>query len=208
MSANRFMPLAVMLMLAVLSLFSDSAKGQSSKTPLIPEVTILRGEFQQIRTLKGFRNPLKSEGRFLVSKSNGVIWQNLKPFPSQIRISNSGKIVNLSKINTTQKAGQKITNPKPNAGMNKIMLAMLSGNQAEMAKYFKIERTESNGIWTLQLQPKAGMARVFAHIEIKGDRYIQQVLMQEKSGDQTELHFSALSEVPNTLTPEEKKYFE
>lgn len=208
MSANRFMPLGVMLLLAMLSVFSVSAKGQSSKMPLIPEVTVLRGEFQQIRTLKGFRNPLKSEGRFLVSKSNGVIWQNLKPFPSQILISNTGKIVNLSNKNTAQKAGQKNKNSKPNAGMNKIMLAVLSGNQAEMAKYFKIERTESNGTWTLQLQPKGGMARVFAHIEINGDRHIKQVLMQEKSGDQTELHFSALSEVPNTLTPEEKKYFE
>jgi hypothetical protein len=204
MSAYRFMQLAAMLMLVVSGLFSGPTHGQSNRTPLIPEVTILRGEFEQIRTLKGFRNPLKSEGRFLVSKANGVIWQSLKPFPSQIRISNSGKIVNLSNKSIDQKANNK----KPNAGMNKIMLAVLSGNQAEMAKYFKIERTESNGVWTLQLQPKGGMARVFAHIEIKGDRHIKQVLMQEKSGDQTELHFSSLSEVPNTLTPEEKKYFE
>lgn len=204
MSVYRFTPLAVVLMLVVSSLFSGPGNGQSSKTPLIPEVSILRGEFEQIRTLKGFRKPLKSEGRFLVSKANGVIWQNLKPFPSQIRISNSGKIVNLSNKNAAAKA----SNKKPNAGMNKIMLAVLSGNQTEMAKYFKIERTESNGVWTLQLQPKGGMARVFAHIEIKGDRHIKQVLMQEKSGDQTELHFSALSEIPNTLSAEEKKYFE
>ena len=92
--------------------------------------------------------------------------------------------------------------------MNKIMLAMLSGDQAAMAKYFKIQRTESNGNWTLQLQPKGSMARVFAHVEMTGDRYIRQVLMQEKSGDKTELRFSALSEVPNTLSAEEKKYFQ
>ena len=204
MTGYRFMPIAVMLVLAALSFFSGPAKGQSRTTPLIPEVTILRGEFHQVRTLKGFRNPLKSEGRFLVSKANGVIWQNLKPFPSQILISNSGKIVNLSNKNADPK-NKKV---KANAGMNKIMLAVLSGNQNEMAKYFKIDRAETNGVWTIQLQPKGGMARVFAHIEIKGDQYIKQVIMQEKSGDQTELHFSALSEVPNTLTLEEKKYFE
>ena len=204
MSAYRVMQIAVLLILVVLSVFSSPTKGQSSKNSLIPEVNILRGEFQQIRTLKGFRNPLKSEGRFLVSKANGVIWQSLKPFPSQILISNTGKIVNLSNKNINQKAGSK----KPNAGMNKIMLAVLSGDQAAMEKYFKIQRTESNGAWTMQLQPKGGMARVFAHIEINGDRHIKQVFMQEKSGDKTELIFSALSEVPNTLTAEEKKYFE
>ncbi len=204
MKVSHFMPFAAMLMMVVLSLLSGTVKAKISNQALIPEVTILRGEFEQIRTLKGFRNPLKSEGRFLISKADGVIWQNIKPFPSQIMISNTGKIVNLSNKNP----GLKNNNKKPNPGMNKIMLALLSGNQADMAKYFKIERTESNGIWTLQLQPKGGMARVFSHIEIKGDRHIKQVLMQEKSGDQTELHFSALSEVPNTLTPEEKNYFE
>ena len=57
---------------------------------------------------------------------------------------------------------------------------MLSGDQAEMAKYFNILRSESNGVWTLQLQPKGGMARVFSRVEVKGNRYIQKVLMEEK----------------------------
>lgn len=188
----------------VLCTLSGAVSAQAASKSLIPEVNILRGEFEQIRYLKGFRNPLKSEGRFLLSKADGVVWQSLKPFPSQIVVSKSGKIVDLGKKQSTVKQGSK----KPNTAMSKIMLAMLSGDQAEMAKYFKVQRSESNGLWTLQLQPKGGMARVFSHIEVNGDRYIHQVVMQEKSGDKTELRFSALSEVPSSLSAEEKKYFQ
>lgn len=182
---------------------SGESNAQAKKPGLIPEVNILRGNFEQTRYLKGFQKPLKSEGRFLVSKADGVVWQGVKPFPSMILVRNSGAIVNLDQKKNPVTARTK----KPNAAMSKIMLAMLSGDQAEMAKYFNIQRSESNGVWTLQLQPKGGMARVFSRVEVKGSRYIQKVVMEEKSGDKTELEFSAVSEVPNFLSTEEMKYF-
>lgn len=207
MSNNGFFRSCSLFVFVLLGMISSDAiaqAAQAKKTSLIPEVNILRGNFEQTRYLKGFRNPLKSEGRFLVSKANGVVWQGLKPFPSLILVRNSGAIVNLDQKKNPVKPNAK----KPNPAMSKIMLAMLSGDQAEMAKYFKIQRTESNGIWTLQLQPKGGMARVFSRVEVKGDRYIQKVVMEEKSGDKTELAFSAVSEVPNSLSAEELKYFQ
>lgn len=192
------------LFFVLLGAISGDTNAQAKKVSLIPEVEILRGSFEQIRYLKGFRNPLKSEGRFLVSKANGVVWQGVKPFPSKIWIKNSGAIVNLEQKKSSAKPNIK----KPNAAMSKIMLAMLSGDQAEMEKYFKIQRTENDGIWTLQLRPKGGMARVFSRVEVAGERYIQKVLMEEKSGDRTELNFRDVSEAPNTLSPEEMRYFQ
>ena len=203
MSARRIIGWSAFFLLAMTFVVSGETLAQVKSTPLIPEVNILRGEFEQVRYLKGFKNPLKSEGRFLVSKSHGVVWQGIKPFPFRILIRNSGAIVNLDQPKTT---ARKKAN-KPNAAMSKIMLAMLSGNQAEMAKHFTIQRTESKGIWTLQLRPKGGMARVFSRVEISGDRYIHKVAMEEKSGDKTELSFSAVSEAPDSLSADELKYF-
>ena len=191
------------LILILLGTLSDESDAQAKQPGLIPEVNILRGNFEQTRYLKGFQKPLKSEGRFLVSKANGVVWQGMKPFPSRILIRNSGAVVNLDQNKNPVEARTK----KPNAAMSKIMLAMLSGDQDEMAKYFNIQRSESNGVWTLQLQPKGGMARVFSRVEVKGSRNIQKVVMEEKSGDKTELEFSAVSEVPDSLSAEEMKYF-
>ena len=202
--STRIILAALFFALMLSGMFCSTVYAQAKKDSLIPEVNILRGNFEQVRYLKGFKNPLKSEGRFLVSKSNGVVWQGIKPFPSLILVRNSGAIVNLDQ----KKASVKKSGKKPNAAMNKIMLAMLSGDEAELAKYFKIQRSENNGIWNLQLQPKGGMARVFTRVEVKGDRYIQKLLMEEKSGDKTELNFSAVNEVPNSLSAEELKYFQ
>ncbi len=203
MSARRIIGWSAFFLLAMTFVVSGETLAQVKSTPLIPEVNILRGEFEQVRYLKGFKNPLKSEGRFLVSKFHGVVWQGIKPFPSRILIRNSGAIVNLDQPKTT---ARKKAN-KPSAAMSKIMLAMLSGNQAEMAKHFTIQRTEAKGIWTLQLHPKGGMARVFSRVEMNGDRYIHKVVMEEKSGDKTELRFSAVSEMPDSLSADELKYF-
>ena len=203
MITNRIIGWFAFFLLAMTPVLTGESHAQVKSNPLIPEVNILRGDFEQVRSLKGFKNPLKSEGRFLVSKAHGVVWQGIKPFPSRILIRNSGAIVNLdqSKATSVKKA------KKPNAAMSKIMLAMLSGNQAEMAKHFTIQRTESKGIWTLQLQPKGGMARVFSRVEMNGDRYIHKVVMEEKSGDKTEIRFSAVSELPDSLSADELKYF-
>lgn len=191
------------LILVILAAMSGECRAQEKAASLVPEVTILRGDFEQVRYLKGFKNPLISKGRFLVSKANGVVWQGITPFPSRILIKNSGAIVNLDQRKTTTNKTAK----KPNTTMSKIILAVLSGDQAEIAKYFAIKRSESNGLWTLQLQPKGGMVHVFSRIEIKGERYIHQVIMEGKSGEKTELNFSAVSEVPNYLSAEELKYF-
>lgn len=203
MRVNSTIKCFVFSLLAMLAILSGESRAQTKAASLVPEVNILRGDFQQIRYMKGFKNPLKSEGRFLVLKSDGVVWQGVKPFPSKILIRNSGAIVNLDQTKTTKKKKAK----KPNAAMSKIMMAMLSGDQAEIAKHFTVQRSENKGLWNLQLQPKGGMARVFSRIEMKGERYIHQVVMEEKSGDKTELNFSAVSEVPDSLSAEELKYF-
>lgn len=203
MRMNTVIQCIVLLLLAILAVMGSESRAQTKTASLVPEVNILRGDFIQVRYMKGFKNPLKSEGRFLVSKSKGVVWQGIKPFPSKILIRNSGAIVNLDQTKTSAKK----KTAKPNAAMSKIMLAMLSGDQSEIAKHFTIQRSESQGIWVLQLQPKGGMARVFSRIEMKGERYIHQVIMEEKSGDKTELNFSAVSEVPNSLSVEELAYF-
>jgi len=200
---NTVIQCIVFLLLAIPAVLGGESRAQTTTSSLVPEVNILRGNFVQVRYMKGFKNPLKSEGRFLVSKANGVVWQGIKPFPSKILIRNSGVIVNLDQAKTTAKK----KTAKPNAAMSKIMLAMLSGDQAEISKHFTVQRSESKGIWTLQLQPKGGMARVFSRIEMTGERYIHQVIMEEKSGDKTEMNFTAVSEVPDSLSADELAYF-
>jgi len=46
---------------------------------------VLKGEFEQTKTLKGFRNALVSKGEFLVARGQGVWWHTREPFETVAR---------------------------------------------------------------------------------------------------------------------------
>jgi hypothetical protein len=50
-------------------------------TQAVARPDVLRGQFSQEKQVSGFRNPLRSQGRFVVARQHGVIWTTLKPFP-------------------------------------------------------------------------------------------------------------------------------
>jgi outer membrane lipoprotein-sorting protein len=180
-----------------MSFFSIAATASPINKNLIPQTNVLRGEFRQARTLQGFKKPLVSEGKFLVSKDNGVVWQHQKPFPSILLIRNNGIIVRLDK---PQKNAANVRK-KGNSQISKILLAVLSGDDKTIAKYFDVTQTGSDATWAMQLTPKAQVAKALQRVEISGNKHIEKVLMLEKNGDQTEWFFSAVSETPALLVP-------
>ncbi len=43
---------------------------------------VLRGEFEQTKTIKGFKRPLVSKGSFVMAAGKGVLWVTAQPFAS------------------------------------------------------------------------------------------------------------------------------
>jgi len=48
---------------------------------------VLKGQFEQTKTLKGFKNPLVSRGQFLVARGQGVWWHTQQPFESTLVVT-------------------------------------------------------------------------------------------------------------------------
>ncbi|MBW8757189.1 MAG: outer membrane lipoprotein carrier protein LolA [Burkholderiales bacterium] len=48
---------------------------------------VLKGEFEQTRTLKGFRNALVSKGEFVVARGQGVWWHTREPFETTLVVT-------------------------------------------------------------------------------------------------------------------------
>ncbi len=51
---------------------------------------ILRGRFEQFRTLKGFGAPLKSAGSFTLAVERGLIWRAETPFAMMTVMTGNG----------------------------------------------------------------------------------------------------------------------
>ncbi len=169
----------------------------------VAKVAVLRGDFTQEKRVAGFRNPLRSQGRFVLARDRGVVWSTSKPFPSEM-------VVTRERIYSVQRDGSRrieLDGSKQPAlrGVNLMLLALVAGDLQALAARFDAKANALPGQgWTLTLTPKtAALRKAFARIELQGDRYVRKTTIVEAGGDTTTLAFSALSETPATLSAAE-----
>lgn len=174
----------------------------------IAQVPVLRGAFVQEKRLQGFRNPLRSEGRFLIARDRGVVWSTLKPFPSDV-------VLTRDRILTRQADGRARVEADARQQpalrtVNTMMFALMGGDVQALSTRFNLEaRLLGDDGWCLVLTPKpGGVAQAFRRVTLEGDRHVRRVEIEETSGDRTQLTFSDLDETPPRLTADEARRLE
>lgn len=174
----------------------------------VAQVEVLRGRFEQEKHITGFKNPLRSQGRFVVSRQQGVIWTTDKPFPSEV-------VITRDRILSRQRDGSQrveVDGREQPAlrSVNAMMFALVSGDVGALSARFEtqVQALPDNG-WRLSLKPRsAALAKAFARIVLNGDRYVREVRIEEANGDSTQLRFSELKDAPATLSADEARRFD
>lgn len=171
-----------------------------------PEV--LRGRFAQEKKLAGFNNPLRSDGRFVLARGQGVIWDTLAPFASGMTVtpdrvlSRAADGSNQVEIDARQQPGL--------AAVNRLLFAVLGGDVAALSERFDLVLDAGEGEqWRLKLTPRPGaVADVLTTVTLEGDRYVRKVHIEERAGDITSIVFDDLTDTPATLSDAEARRFE
>jgi len=151
---------------------------------------VLRGDFEQRRTLAGFRNPVVSRGEFVVARDRGVWWHTREPFDSTL-------VVTRTRLLTRRADGQAGTRidaaDEPGVRVvNELVFALLSADLAALAERFELagEAVGAAG-WRLQLVPREPLlARFIARATLEGERTVQKVRIEEAAGDVSEIRFT------------------
>ncbi len=173
----------------------------------VAQVPLLRGEFVQEKRVAGFKNPLRSNGRFLLARDNGVLWTTTAPFPSEI-------VITQDRILSRQRDGSRRVevDGKQQPGLrsvNAMMFALMSGDMKALTSAFEVKEEPAAGGWKLTLVPRSRqLAQAFASVRLAGDRFVREVELREANGDLTRLRFSGMSEAPATLSRDEAARFE
>jgi len=150
---------------------------------------LLRADFTQEKQVAGFRNPLRSQGQFVLAQQRGVIWRTLKPFPSEVVLTRD-RILSRQADGSIQVEVDGRQQPAMRA-INAMMFALMSGDVQAMSASFEVraELLPDNG-WRLHLTPRSAMlAKAFASLELEGDRYVRKVEIEEANHDRTQLSF-------------------
>jgi outer membrane lipoprotein-sorting protein len=145
---------------------------------------VLKGEFEQTKTLKGFRNPLVSKGEFLVARGQGVWWHTLQPFESTL-------VVTPTKLFTRNADGSasNLMDAQAEPGLqqvNALIFSLLAADVDVLADRFTVVSQPVGGVSTSD----ANIARFLVRATLAGERDVQSVRIDEARGDVTQIRFS------------------
>jgi Outer membrane lipoprotein carrier protein LolA len=197
----------VLLVLGALPLLAQAADLASQVRQRLQDTELLRGDFEQAKTLKGFKKPLLSRGQFLVARGKGVQWLVREPFASILVVTPERLLARQAdgrisaQLNTRDEPGLRV--------VNSVMFALLRGDVAALTERFAVdgELLGKDG-WRLRLVPRdAALLQVFSQVDIEGDQFVRSIRMAEAQGDSTLIRFSAMV-VGAALTRDEAARFE
>jgi hypothetical protein len=204
----RTLVVLLSLLVAVPALAAPAAADVDLVKQRVAKVGVLHGEFTQEKQVAGFKNPLRSQGRFVLAQDHGVIWTTLKPFPSEVVVTRD-RILSRQRDGSSRVELDGRQQPAMRS-VNAIMFALMSGDAQALSAQFtvKVEALPDNG-WKMQLTPRSAMlGKVFTALTLSGDRYVRQVQITEANQDVTRIHFAGMSETPAQLSADEGRKFE
>ena len=151
---------------------------------------VLKGEFEQSKTLKGFRNPLVSRGEFLVARGQGVWWHTRQPYEATL-------VVTRTRLFTRNADGSAsdLVDAQAEPGLkevNALIFSLLAADPDVLADRFDVVAQPVGAAgWTLVLTPRdANIARFLVRATLTGERDVQTVRIEEARGDATQIRFS------------------
>jgi len=167
---------------------------------------VLKGDFEQTKTLKGFKNPLISRGDFLVARGQGVWWHTQAPFETTLVVTKTRLATRNPDGSTTN-----LVDAQAEPGLRQVselIFSLLSADpDALAAKFDVVAQPVGAAGWSLVLTPRdANLARFLVRATLAGERDVQSVRIEEARGDTTQIRFS--HQAPSAaLTPDEAARF-
>lgn len=164
---------------------------------------VLRGQFEQRKTVKGFKQPLLSRGDFLVQRGRGVIWRTREPVPSSLVLTRD-RLVSRGADGAVQQQLDAAREPAVR-GITELMFAVLSADLGVLTQRFSVApQLKAAEAWQMTLLPKdAALAQWATRVEIEGDRQVRQVQWQDGLGDVSLIRMSAHQTGPQPSKDEE-----
>jgi hypothetical protein len=168
---------------------------------------VVRGSFEQRKTVQGFRNPLLSSGDFVVARQRGVLWRTVSPFASSLVVT-PDRVIARQADGTVGRRLNASDEPAVRA-IGETLFAVMSADLLALDQRFRIEgELAGREGWRLQLLPRdAGLARWVQRAELEGNQFLRLVRLQEGGGDATQIRLAGHS-TGRALTIDEESRFE
>ncbi|MBE0474878.1 outer membrane lipoprotein carrier protein LolA [Rhodoferax sp.] len=187
---------------------ADAQAGLIAKvSQRLADAPVVRGQFEQRKSIKGFRQPLISHGDFLVARQRGVVWHTREPFSATLLLTRERLI---SRQGDGSVSRQLESGHEAMVGLiTELMFALLSVDLPLLAKRFIVEGEllGASG-WRLLLTPRdSALSNWATRVELTGERQVRLVQWQDAQGDSTLIRMSD-HQTAQTLSRNEEALFD
>lgn len=205
----RFLSVFISVVMSLFTLISTTAYAQNSDIKQIftqlSASSVVRANFVQHKKLASLNKTYVSKGTVVFTKNSGVLWQIQSPVKADLIVT-SKKVVQ-----KTQRTYSQIEVDKtPYGSVATMFLQLMSGNETALAKNFNVVSANySPTKWNVSLTPKSGLfKKLFVKVDGQGQRYVDQIVIQEQANNSTTIRFSQQTAQPQTLTAAENALFQ
>ncbi len=206
---TRFLSVFIGFVMSVFALISTATHAQNSDLKQIftqlSASSVVRANFVQHKKLASLNKTYVSKGTVVFTKNSGVLWQIQSPVKADLIVTPK-KIVQ-----KTQRTYSQIEVDKtPYGSVATMFLQLMSGNETALAKNFNVVSANySPTKWNVSLTPKSGLfKKLFVKVDAQGQRYVDQIVIQEQANNSTTIRFSQQAAQPQTLTAAENALFQ
>jgi hypothetical protein len=192
----------LLVVLAGLAVRTDGASVSVSEiSQRLAVVTLQRGEFAQQRDTAGLSHPLVSAGVFVLSQSDGLLWQVRMPLQADYKFVPAGTF---RRLRGRDWQSMSVTGGATDRYMQ-VMRAVMSGDLTTLSRDFDISVSGDAMQWTLTLRPRGRLlTRALRTISVLGGDWIQRVVIEDQSGSRTTISLSLRPGAP-ALSPDEAR---
>lgn len=167
---------------------------------------IVRGQYIQSKNMQMFKQPLQSEGDFVLDQKQGLLWLQTQPFPIAL-ILTKNKLSQQFADQPTQII-EAADNPMV-FYFSHLFLSLLKGDVNTLTAQFDMRLQGDSNQWLLLLTPKeAPLNKVFKQIKISGSEAINELQLIELNNDNSTIKFINQNHTPANLTDDEQQYFQ
>lgn len=156
---------------------------------------VVKGRFEQLRTLTGIPRPIHSSGRFIYWRDHGLYWETQEPI-SQASTFTLDAIIHWQTTTTPQQADR--SSSPIQRQISRILLAVFGGDIQSLEKLFDSRWSSGSESgakqWTVDLTPTmAAVKQVVEKITLSGGKYVKKLSLDASNGDTTQIQFTNIS---------------
>ncbi|WP_205952583.1 outer membrane lipoprotein carrier protein LolA [Pantoea stewartii] len=167
---------------------------------------VIRAHFDQVRTIKDMPQPLRSEGTMLIARDKGLLWDQTRPFPMQLLLDDKRMV---QVINGQPPQTITAENNPQMFQFNHLLRALFQADRKVLEQNFRVAFADKGGgRWTLRLTPiTTPLDKIFTRIDLAGKTFLEQIQLNDKQGDRTDITLSHHQLTPAQLTDDERQRF-